>query len=63
MSLAVVLNFTIPAVVLAYAAYLIIRALRARVRGSCGGGCAGCPYMTCCRDADKGGAKKERDRR
>lgn len=56
------LTIVIPLVVLAYAAWLVARMVRARRRGgsACGyGGCAGCPMAAGCqlakkREADKG---------
>ncbi len=43
------LSIVIPAVVFAYGVWLAVRLIRNRKKGgSCGGGCAGCPYAGSC---------------
>ena len=54
-----VLNITIPAVVIAYAIYLIYRILRKRKRCGHFGGCAGCPYANGCASVKEENDKHE----
>lgn len=46
--LAQTLNILIPAVVVGYGIYLLVRMLRGRTKGCGCGGCSGCPMAESC---------------
>ena len=51
--MSLVLNITIPVVILAYAVYLIVRMVKQRRRCGHWGGCAGCPYAHGCAQSEE----------
>ena len=53
-----VLSILIPALVLGYAAYLIVSRVRLRKSGKCMG-CSGCPYANGCDQMERRGKKKQ----
>lgn len=60
MNAAQVLNVVIPAVILGYGVYLVVRLFQKRRRGCSCGGCSGCPMADGCRLVQKK-EKKERE--
>ncbi|MEG0640365.1 MAG: FeoB-associated Cys-rich membrane protein [Clostridia bacterium] len=53
------LNLLIPAVVICYAIYLVVRMIKNRKRGCSCGGCSGCPMAESCHMLHQKEQKKE----